>query len=335
VISDVTSWKQKLDPAFDQFIKVHLVALEKMCLPQSKGYLRLGEGPFQTIELEGFPSLASMYEYNRPADALSDIGLIFDEPLTVEDIRSMKRELKKEQNIFTIILEGARELRGDSGNYYLSVFKPLLSKRTCDECLSTKNDSDVKAFVKRVRGDILSFFYNWFMLPLASKEIELRRSVEMRNFRLSTRMIKRVLFYTWDAVSLMVNGASLKELLKRAREGDDKSLFQLVKVDKTLFDHDWVRERINKASYSGDNLFFEGLGDAIRSDPLEHDRIKVRLDKLFVILKFFWNYGLYKLSDSELHELLIQSEIADVTENHHDVESFSKFLQRNRVYLPK
>ena len=65
-------------------------------------------------------------------------------------------------------------------------------------------------------------------------------------------MIKRNLFYTWDAVSLIVNGNSLKDLYQKAKEGDDESLFKIVKIDKTFFDHKWVRTRMNKAAYSAD-----------------------------------------------------------------------------------
>lgn len=141
-------------------------------------------------------------------------------------------------------------------------------------------------------------------------------------------MIKRNLFYTWDSISLLVNKESLKELDKKAKEGDDESLFKLVKVDKTFFDHKWFRTRINKAAYSGDWNFFESLGVAIKADPLEHKR---NIAELFLVLRFFWNFGLYRLSDADIHELMIDSGL-----NVHDnVESFSKYLRRNRDYLPK
>lgn len=252
-----------------------------------------------------------MYEHDKPLNVGSDLGVLLDVALTEEDMKLIRREARKKKNIFKEILEAAEELREDRRRYYQNVFKRCISKEAYDEFISTKEKSEVNRFVKRIIGDALSFLFHLLMLPLEEKKDEIRRSIEMRNFKWSVRMIKRNLFYTWDAVSLMVNCASLKELFKAAREGDDESLFKLVKVDKTLFEHDWVRKRINRASYSGDCGFFESLGEAIKSDPLAHDSRNDRGDKLFIVLKYFWNFGLYRLTDIELHEMLIESEIAD------------------------
>ncbi len=127
----------------------------------------------------------------------------------------------------------------------------------------------------------------------------------------------------------------MKELYKKAKDGDDDSLFKLIQIDKTFFDHKWVRTRTNKAAYSGDIEFFESLGNAIKTDPLRHDSRQDRIDKLFVVIKFFWNYGLYRLSDYELHDLLISDSICSELGTHENVESFIRFLQRHRAYLPK
>jgi hypothetical protein len=133
------SWKQKVDPAFDKFIKVYLEGLEKMCLPARKGYIGLEERSFQTIELEGFPGLGSMYEHDRSLDLIIDVGIILDEPLTEEDMKAIRREkARKENSIFRLILEGAEMLREDSKSYYKNVFKPCISKEAYDEFVSTK-----------------------------------------------------------------------------------------------------------------------------------------------------------------------------------------------------
>ncbi len=333
--SETAFWKQKIDPAFDKFIKFYLEFLQISQLPGNKGYLALDNRNFRTLEIEGFPSLASIYEYDNAKETLVDLGVIMDEPLTEEDLREIKKELKKEKNIFSLMIELAEMMQEESSKYYLEAFEILSSEETYNKYISGRKETEVKEIVKKASSDAISFWFNWLMIPLESRKEEIRKSVQLRNFKYSTRMIKRNLFYTWDAISLMINGESLKELYKKAKDGNDESLFKLIQVDKTFFDHKWFRTRINKAAYSGDWNFFESLGEAIETDPLKHDSRKDRIDKLFLVIKFFWNFGLYRLSDYELHELLINDNICSELETHEDFESFQKFLQRHRSYLPK
>jgi len=60
--------------------------------------------------------------------------------------------------------------------------------------------------VKRVTSDGLSFWYNWLMIPLEDAKEEIKKNIEARHIKASTRIIKKNIFYTWDAVSLLVNG---------------------------------------------------------------------------------------------------------------------------------
>jgi hypothetical protein len=139
-------------------------------------------------------------------------------------------------------------------------------------------------------------------------------------------MIKRNLFCIWNTISLIVNKKSLRELLIKARRGDDDSLFALIKVDKTLFDHDWVRLRIRKAMYSGDTDFFYSLAKAIKSDPLQTRKYKLLV---FVVMIFFWKYGLYSLTVPELMQLLQDSGIS-IQE---DEVTFRKYYDRIQPFV--
>jgi hypothetical protein len=44
------------------------------------------------------------------------------------------------------------------------------------------------------------------MIPLEDAKEEIKKNIEARHIKASTRIIKRNIFYTWDAVSLLVNG---------------------------------------------------------------------------------------------------------------------------------
>lgn len=321
------SWKDKVDPAFDRFIKFYLEFLKVSELPGNKGYLALEERNLKTLEIEDFPSLASVYEHDKAEDALIDFGIILDEPITKDNLKEIDKEVKKKKNIFILMLELSEMMQKESRRYYEKAFENFISEETYNKYISGKDEMQIKTIVKKVSNDALSFWYHLLVVPLEDKKEEIRKNIQLRNFKFSTKMIKRNLFYTWDAVSLMVNGASLKELYKKAKEGDNESLFKLIQVDKTFFDHKWVRTRINKAAYSGDWNFFESLGEAIETDPLKHDSRKDRIDKLFLVIKFFWNIGLYRLSDNELHDLLISDSIYSELETHEDIESFQNFYK--------
>ena len=324
-----SSWKQKVDPVFDKLIKVYLNFLKVIQLPGNEGYLTIDEKNLRILEIEGFPSLASVYEHDKGKDAIIDLGYLIGEPITEKEIREIAKEAKKKkENIFKIMLACSEVMGEKSRKYYKGAFENFVSEEKYNRYISGKDENQIKDMVKRVTSDGRSFWFNWLMIPFEDAKEEIKKNIEARHIKASTRMIKRNLFYTWDAVSLLVNGTSLRELFKKAKEGDDESLFKLVKVDKTFFDHKWFRTRINKAAYSGDWNFFKSLGNAIKADPLGHKR---NIAELFLVLRFFWHFGLYRLSDADIHELMIDSSL-----NVHDnVESFSKYLRRNRAYLPK
>jgi hypothetical protein len=333
-------WRDKIDPAFDKFIKVYLEFLNISKLPAKEGYLALDGRNLKTLESEGFPSLASIYEHDNKNDALIDFGFMVDETFTEEDfkktVNDIKREVRKRrQNLFSCMLELSEQMQDESGEYYTRAFRDFISEEIYNRSISDKKEDDIKAIAKKASSDTLSFWFHWIMIPLENRKDEIRKSIQVRNFKYSTRMIKRSMFYTWDAISLMINGESLKELYGKANKGDDAALFKLFQIDKTFFDHKWVRTRINKAAYSGEYVFFESLGQAIRTDPLKHDSRKDRNDRLFLVIRFFWKFGLYRLSDFELHELLISDSICSELETYQDFGSFQKFMQRHRTYFPK
>jgi hypothetical protein len=335
MLGEKRSWTQKVDPAFPKFIKFYLEFLTLTQLPENKGYIAIDDRNLKTLELEGFPSLASVYEHDNVEDAVIDFGVVVDDPITSDGLNEMKKGIKKKDNIFTSILELAEMMDEESRKYYLEAFDIFSSEEKYKQYISDKNETEVKKLGRKGASDIKSFILHWIVIPLEDAKEEIKKRIQLRNFTLSTRMIKRHLFYTWDAVSLMVNGEALKVLYKKAKDGDNESLFKLIKVDKTLFDHKWVRSRINQEAYSGGIDFFDALGDAIKTDPLKHGSRKNRIDKLFLAIKFYWEYGLYRLSDYELHEMLIDDSICSELETHQNVESFIKFLQRHRAYLPK
>ena len=73
--SNPASWKQKVDPAFPKCIKFYLFYLETVELPSNEGYLslELPENYLKKFEIEGFPSIASIHEHDKPEDVNFDL----------------------------------------------------------------------------------------------------------------------------------------------------------------------------------------------------------------------------------------------------------------------
>ncbi len=208
MISNTPSWKEKVDPAFDKFIKFYLEFLTISQLPGNKGYLALYDRNLRTLEIEGFPSLASVYEHDNAREAFVDLSIIMDEPLTEEQLREIKKEVKKVKNIFSLMIELAEIMQEESKKYYLKAFEIFSSEETYNKYTSGREETEVKERIKKAAGDAISFWFNWLVIPSENIKEEIRKSVQLRNFKYSTRMIKRNLFYTWDAISIMVNPKS-------------------------------------------------------------------------------------------------------------------------------
>jgi len=324
-------WKQKIDPAFPKLIETYLEFISISQISGNKGYICPAERQLENLKIENYPSIASVYEHDDLEEGFVELGLLLGEESIENDMKSIKRELKKKKNIFAWYLEMSEHMENESKKYYSEAFEPFSSTERFQEYISGKDKAACQIIGRKMKSDIYTFIFHHMTVPFIDDKEEIKRNIQFKNIRLSTKMTKRTLFSVWDSISLLVNGASLKELFKKAKSGDDDALYDLIKVDKTLFAHEWVRERINKAAYIGDGNFFELLGKAVADDPLKHSGRKEDLDKLFLVIKFFWDFGLYRLSDYELHDLLLESKI-DIYEN---VESFSKHLSRHRNFLPK
>lgn len=101
--------------------------------------------------------------------------------------------------------------------------------------------------------------------------------------------------------SQIANQMSLTELKDKISNGDDKSIFKAVTIDKSSLFIDEVKKRILNAQLSGDTDFFKKLGKAIADNPLK--RIGQHAET-YAVLNLFWFMGLYKLTNEELYEFL-------------------------------
>ena len=321
------SWKKKVDPAFDKFIKLYLVFLEVCNLPSNEGYISPVPPPdyLRRLETEGFPSIASMYECDTPEDASFDFISMIDETFTMRDFKGLIREIKKnEDNLYMAHLYTASQFKdNDSKEYYLKKFEPLISDNGDKIHFENMDEKRLKKWRKEFYSDMLSLQCHTIVNAIEGikENLNERRKQIVKRFNEQPKILRRSIFFVWNTICLLVHKKSMKHLFVEARKGEDASLFKLMQIDKTLFDHDWVRARIRKASFLGDWNFFANLSKAIKTDPLENRKVH---GDIFLILIFFWPVGLYRLTIPEIMQLFKDSGVRMI----YDEINLRKFIDR-------
>jgi hypothetical protein len=325
--SKADSWKQKVDPAFDKIIKFYLSFLETFKLPANEGYLttQLSDNYMRKLEVEGFPSIASIYEHDKDEDVHFDVISMFDDSISKRDFEKKMREVKKAANLrYEFLMSSVEQLpEEDSRAYYFKGFEPF---RTIDVHKIDTESMDRKKLsklLKQYHSDVQSLQYHGGMILIEHQKANSdsgRKSI-LKKYNEEPKMLKRYIFFLWNTISLLVHKKNLRLLLNEARKEDDDALFKLIQIDKTLFDHEWLRARIRKASFSGDWKFFDNLSKAIKTDPLANRKVH---GDIFLLLIHFWTVGLYRLTIPELMQLFQDSGVRMM----YDEVNFRKFVDR-------
>lgn len=102
--------------------------------------------------------------------------------------------------------------------------------------------------------------------------------------------------------SLMVYQKSLSTLVEEVRNGDDKSLFDAVRIDRTVLACSPVVHRVSMAELTNDKAFFLHLKKAIKGPSQKH---MVALDPLRYMMAALVDSGGDHLSRQEIEELFV------------------------------
>jgi hypothetical protein len=325
--SKADSWKQKIDPAFDKIIKFYLSFLETLNLPSNEGYLtmQLPDKYLRKLEIEGFPSIASIYEHDKDEDVNFDFISMFDDSISLQDFKKITREVKKDENLFYESLMFAVEQlpEKDSREYYQKTFEAFRSADVGKIETGSPDEKRRNKLLKQFYSDRQSLQWHCGLQAIEhlKANIDIGRKRIQKKFKEEPKVLRRSIFFIWNTISLLVYKKSLKLLLNEARKEDDDALFKLIQIDKTLFDHEWLRARIRKASFCGDWKFFDNLSKAIKTDPLANRKIH---GDIFLLLIHFWTVGLYRLTIPELIRLFKDSGVRML----YDEINFRKFVDR-------
>ncbi len=104
--------------------------------------------------------------------------------------------------------------------------------------------------------------------------------------------------------SVLYHGCFLNELIERIRAGDDKSLFDAVRIDPTVIGCITVSCRISKAALLQDNRFFAKLKAAINGKMAKREQ--ANFQKMRLVFEVLHEAGASRLTDSQLQQLLVE-----------------------------
>lgn len=313
------SWKEKIDPAFDEIIKIYIDFIDMSHINVNSGYLCLDDDSLNFLKKEGYPSFHKKikfdYEYNKKLTKdIIKLGASNDIEYILKFFTAKKFEQKKSY-LFKMINALPNK---ESKEYYRTFFDFFETEEKLESYFDRRPERDRK----RCEYDVGMNFLTLVNQVMYKGYWDTENDESIKRKRLDRlNLIKISLSRVFNTVSSITHKKSLYELLAEAEKGNDESLFKAIQIDKTLFDLDWLRKRIRKAFYAGDSSFFKKLGMAIEKTPLEND---IEYTKLNSVLISFWGLGLCKLNNQELWELLKSCGI--IVQD--DPESFRKHVNR-------
>jgi hypothetical protein len=103
--------------------------------------------------------------------------------------------------------------------------------------------------------------------------------------------------------SFMVNQKSLSRLVEEVRVGNDKSLFDAVRIDRSMVGCPSIAHRISLAELQGDKKFFLHLKKALKGPSQKQ---WVGLDELRYMMQAFAEIGPERVSDQTLEDVFVQ-----------------------------
>lgn len=317
MVVEKSSWKDKVDPAFVKIIKYVLQILSEAELPANTGWIALEDYYLKIAEKKGMRGWVKNYEYEYWLDFESDIrkSLIYKKKNTPES-ESKKHLRDFEKELFEMI----KMFPDDSKEYYKKRFRPWLSEKERLEYFGKlKQEEFIKSLCELNR--------DCFMLELHTVIIELEKMKDSHKPEvLQKKANKQSAFMgKWagfnNAISLLVFKKSIYDLIKDASNGDETAFFKLLQIDRTVIEFDWAKKMIRKAQLTGNQEFFKNMAKAISTAPLENTRI---YSQALLVLLLFWKFGLERLENSELIDILEETGI----KVQDDPETFRKFVNR-------
>lgn len=347
---DVNSWKERIDPNFDNLIRVYadFIRLSHICSDdKNKRYLSIDNESLKVLERKSYPPLFKQIKYNAKnvrktvrdivnLGASKDIECIMNLILNVSkgliELGGVKNFAQRQKtanelcnefkmNIFTMINGLPNK---ESRDYYRKCFDIYQTPEKCTAFLEGKTEKELTKAILDMGSDLTALVYQTMFRNYWESENNSSPNGKKIN---KLNMIKLAMLEVYNLISKVKYKKSLYLLIEEGRKGNEESLFNAIHIDKTLFEECWVRKRIRRAFYSGDSRFFKRLGMEISKPPLGG---RVTYEEAILILLFLWEMGLYRLEYREIMDLFKENGIMIPKDRHgnESMESLSKLIWR-------
>lgn len=103
---------------------------------------------------------------------------------------------------------------------------------------------------------------------------------------------------------VLYHGCFLNELIERVRAGDDKALFDAIRLDPTVVGCKTAIERISKAALLRDKSFFAKLKAALKGNIAKREQANYQ--KMRLVLEILYEAQATRLNDDQLYELFVK-----------------------------
>ncbi|MFA4918819.1 MAG: hypothetical protein WC581_06165 [Thermodesulfovibrionales bacterium] len=308
--SNSSSWKEKVDPAFDSIIGKFVKFFDSVELISNTGWLVLNEE-----YLKNFCKVQHGWILNYEKEMTKERIINFARSKTMPAAERNRKQSDLRKDIF----DSVKTLSEDSQKYYKKVFEPYYSDKISCDYFKDMTPERWKEEVKRFIGHLALLELHTALIETENNFKDMDKSTIKKVLRPS--FIMNFLLSVYNVICLLVFKKQLPELMKAAKGGDEQSFFKILQIDRTAVECKWAKEMIRKAQLAGDEKFFKKMAKAIRTPPLDNRRI---YGHIIIVLLLFWRYGFRELENDERIELLEDSGIRVQD----DPETFRKFVDR-------
>lgn len=201
----------------------------------------------------------------------------------------------------------------------------------------TRKDSDVKRetknfpseYIKVMEGRLFLYFKDFIgTLTIVSND----------NYEdnINRGILKEISFLKSELLAFnKKHKVSLSESIERAKQGDEKSIFRLIRWDKAWVTQDFMQAIITEKQVKSDSKFFQKLGDALSKLPgcmkavRQHQRLLERI-KLISLQHDLKPAKIRKQLYAQLDRQGYFDGDKDIT-SLADFDAFTKWLKRRKV----
>ena len=103
---------------------------------------------------------------------------------------------------------------------------------------------------------------------------------------------------------VLYHGCFLNELLERARAGNDKALFDSIRIDSTIMGTPTAIKRYSKAAFLSDHSFFKKLKAALNGNKTKREQANYQ--KMRLVFEILHEAKAARLNDDQLYQLFIK-----------------------------